>query len=359
MTDPLIAADKTSAHILVVDDDASIRKVFKKGIQQAGYRCTVAANARQGLAELDKHPIDLVISDINMPGMNGIELGRIVHDRYDADLVIMTGYGEDFTYEAIMEIGASDFIRKPVTLSEFTARLRRVLAERRTRRERNAVLKQLEINLDRYRRAMNGIVHAMSLATEMRDPYTAGHQHRVATLAVAIAEKLGLADDKITGLKMVSDIHDLGKLIVPVEILCKPGRLTDLEYALIQTHAKAGYDILKTIEFPWPLAQMVLQHHERLDGSGYPNGLKGDAILFETRILSVADVMETMANHRPYRPALGIETAVAELQQHRDRLYDGDVVDACVAVVSDPSFDLTETRAASQAAILSALSHDA
>ncbi len=333
-----------SERILIVDDEGDIRDLLMDGIWRKGLDCRSANNGSDALQLLATEGFGIVLTDINMPGMNGLELARRVRAQFDADVIIITGYVGEFAYEDMIAIGASDFIQKPVTLSELVARLRRVLAERRTRQERNRALEELRTNLDKFRRAMDGVVYAMSQTVEMRDPYTAGHQRRVARLAVAIAKKLGLAPDTIEGLHMVSVIHDLGKIAVPTEILCKPGPLSAIEYEIIKTHPRAGYEILKSIEFPWPVAEVVHQHHERLDGSGYPQGLSGAQILLETRILSVADVYETMATHRPYRPALGREHALKELAAHRGALYDSTVVDVCVQLVQQDEFRFSWDR---------------
>jgi putative nucleotidyltransferase with HDIG domain len=178
----------------------------------------------------------------------------------------------------------------------------------------------------------------MSLTAEIRDPYTAGHQQRVAKLAVALGREIGLSENQLKGLEVAGTLHDIGKIYVPAEILSKPGKLRKNEFNIIKDHAEVGYDLLKTIEFPWPVAQMVLQHHERLDGSGYPNGMTGDNIMIEARIMGVADVVEAMATHRPYRPAMNIEKALLELIQRKGTLYDAAVVDACVRLVSDKGF---------------------
>ena len=157
----------------------------------------------------------------------------------------------------------------------------------------------------------------MVSAVEMRDPYTAGHQLRVSNLACAIANEMGLSHDKIEGLRMAGFIHDIGKLSIPAEILSKPTKLTDFEFSLIKEHPRSGYEMLKDVESPWPLAQIVYQHHERINGSGYPRKLKGDEILIDARIMAVADVVEAMASHRPYRPALGIEAALEEIEKNK------------------------------------------
>jgi len=197
---------------------------------------------------------------------------------------------------------------------------------------------------ERLRSGLSAAVLAMSLTIEMRDPYTAGHQRRVGQLASAIAKDMGLHKDQIEGIRLAGDIHDIGKIHIPVEILSKPGRLTAAEFAYIQTHAKAGYEILKSIEFPWPIAQIVYQHHERINGSGYPNRLKMREIMLEARIMSVADVVEAMSSHRPYRPAPGIHKALEEITQNMDKLYDSDVVKACNGLFESGRFVFEETK---------------
>ncbi len=193
---------------------------------------------------------------------------------------------------------------------------------------------------DQLRRALKGMVQAMSVTVEMRDPYTAGHQRRVSRLSVAIAREMGLSERQIEGIRMAGDIHDIGKIYVPAEILSKPGKLTDIEFTIIKTHPQVGFDILKNVEFPWPIADIVVQHHERLDGRGYPAGLKGDAILLEARIITVADVVEAMSSHRPYRPAHGIDKALEEIERNKGTAYDASVVEACVRLFKEKGFSL-------------------
>lgn len=328
-----------SEMILVVDDDEGICNVLQTGIQMAGYQCIVSQSPTTALSLLERFSVDVVVADIKMPEMSGIELAQIVKRKYTSDVIIMTGFVEDFNYEDIVEQGASDFLQKPVRIAEFVARLKRVLSERAARIDLKNALEEVKLNLNRVRRAMEGIVQAISTTVEMRDPYTAGHQQRVADLACAIAEAMELSEDEVYGLRMASVIHDLGKITVPSEILSKPGQLSDLEYALIKSHVQAGYDILKPIEFPWPLADIILQHHERLDGSGYPNGLKNGDIMQAARILAVSDVFETIASHRPYRPSLGLQRAVDELRENSGKLYDSRVVEVCLSLVEEGRFE--------------------
>ena len=193
----------------------------------------------------------------------------------------------------------------------------------------------LNESLDNLRKTLDGTVRALATTIELRDPYTAGHQRRVAQLACAIAGQLGFTGDRLEGMQVIGFLHDIGKIVVPAEILSKPGELSDLEFNMIKTHAEVGYNILKGIEFPWPVGVAVLQHHERLDGSGYPGGLKGEELILEAKILAVADVVESMASHRPYRAALGIDYALQEVSRHRGVLYDPAVVDACVTLLED------------------------
>ena len=179
------------------------------------------------------------------------------------------------------------------------------------------------------REALEQSIRTISETLAARDPYTAGHQRKVSELAAAIAREMGLPEEQVHGIELAASIHDLGKIHIPAEILSKPGKLNDIEYMLVKTHPQAGYDILKDVRFPWPIAEIVLQHHERMDGSGYPRGLKGDEILLEARIIAVADLIDAMSSHRPYRPARGIKEAMAELRRTRGTLYDADAVDAC------------------------------
>jgi PAS domain S-box-containing protein/putative nucleotidyltransferase with HDIG domain len=198
---------------------------------------------------------------------------------------------------------------------------------------------KLRQTVHRLRKITGATIQAMAQTVEVRDPYTAGHQRRVSDLARAIASHMGLPAEQVDGVRLAGVIHDIGKISVPAEILSKPGLLTNLEFALIKTHPQVGYEILKDIEFPWDIATVVLQHHERMDGSGYPQGLSGEDILLESRILAVADVVEAMASHRPYRPALGIEKALDEITLKRGRAYDAKVVDACLQLFAEKKFE--------------------
>jgi PAS domain S-box-containing protein/putative nucleotidyltransferase with HDIG domain len=204
--------------------------------------------------------------------------------------------------------------------------------------ERKQAEEELKQSNTALYKVMHDTIQAMAVTCEMRDPYTAGHQQQVSKLVVAIAEELHLSDKEQEGLRVAALVHDIGKMSIPAEILSKPGKLNTMEFDLVKGHVQASYDILKGIDFPWPVAQIVCQHHERMDGSGYPNALSGKDIVHEARVLAVADVVEAMVSHRPYRPALGIEIALVEISNNRGKLYDADVVDACLTVFRDKGF---------------------
>ena len=204
--------------------------------------------------------------------------------------------------------------------------------------EREEAEQELRQTLEKLRKAMAGIIQAMALTVETRDPYTAGHQRRVAELARAIAQEMGLPEDQMDGLRMAGIVHDLGKISIPTEILIKPTQLSDIEFKLIKVHPQTSYDILKDIDFPWPLAEIVLQHHERINGSGYPLGLLEKDIYLEARILAVADVVEAIASHRPYRPAFGIDVALEEIEKNKGALYDPKAVEVCLRLFREKGF---------------------
>lgn len=200
--------------------------------------------------------------------------------------------------------------------------------------------KELRQNMRQMRKNLDGTIQAIARTVETRDAYTAGHQRRVTEIAGAIAHEMGLSKEQIDGIRMAGVIHDLGKISIPAEILSKPGKISESEFSLIKQHPQTGFEILQDIDFKWPVADIVLQHHERINGSGYPYGLKGDEILLEARVLGVADVIEAMASHRPYRPALGIDDAFEEITMKRGILYDPAVVDASIDLFTKRGYQL-------------------
>jgi PAS domain S-box-containing protein/putative nucleotidyltransferase with HDIG domain len=223
-------------------------------------------------------------------------------------------------------------------LRDAEARPVEVLAIARDISARKRAQEESKHSTERLIKAMENTISAMAMIVEMRDPYTAGHQRRVTQLACAIGEEIGLSVDQITGLRLAGLIHDIGKVRVPAEILTNPDGLSEAEFTMIKMHPALGYDILKTMDLPWPIADIVHQHHERMDGSGYPSGLLGQDIILEARILAVADVVEAISSHRPYRPTRGIDNALDEIWRNRGTRYDATIVDACLKLFREQGF---------------------
>lgn len=306
-----------NAKILVVDDEDYIRQLLALGLSKFGHTVLTAGDGVEALEWLASNEVDIVITDIDMPNINGIELILEIKKRgYLCSIIVMTGLWMDFKYAEMIKLGAVDFAQKPISIEEIQIRILRVLKERET--------------ITKLNNAIKGFISAITAILERKVPYTAGHQSKVAKLATFIAKKLNFAPDRCQGIYMASLIHNLGKVYIPASILNRPGQLTDLEFSLIKTHPQAGYDILKKIEFPWPLADIVYQHHEKLDGSGYPQGLTAPDICPEAKILAVADVVEAIISHRPYRPARGLDAAFAVIEEGKGKKFDPEVVDACV-----------------------------
>jgi len=285
---------------------------------------------------------------------------RLKAERVPIDMEIMfagkkrfvTGDQQQMFTLLISTYGAA--VRKNADLNQAQDKLRYLnenledLVEKRTETlsleiaEHQKAETRLQETLLGLRKALSEIIQVLAAVSEIRDPYTAGHQRRVANLAQAIAQELGLSPDRAEGIRVAGLIHDIGKMSIPAEILSKPGRLSEIEYKMIQSHAQIGHDILGDVIFAWPIAKIILQHHERMDGSGYPQQLKGDDIMLESRILAVSDVVEAMASHRPYRSALGIEAALKEIENNKGILYDPAVVSACLTLFREKRYALNE-----------------
>ncbi len=339
------------SQILIVDDDENVCRMLSRLLETSGYTSTLAADAAEARTFLRERDFDLILSDVDMPGESGIDFVRYTLADYPETAVIMvTGMDDPEIAETALEIGAYGYIIKPFKVNEMMINISNALRRRkleiqsRFNRENleQLVLERTEAlknTLNELENAMEGIIQAMGLTVEKRDPYTAGHQRRVADIACAIASEMDLPKDQIEGIRMAGIIHDIGKISVPAEILSKPGRITEHEFGIIKSHPQVGYDILKTIEFPWSISQIVYQHHERMNGSGYPQGLSGEKILLEARLLAVADVVEAMASHRPYRPALGIDKALEEISKNRNILYDPMVAEACLRLFKEKRFE--------------------
>jgi putative two-component system response regulator len=353
--------------ILLIDDEEAILEIMAAMLADEGYDLLTAGSAEEGLALLKKTPdVSLIISDQHMPGMTGVQFfAQARHISPDALRVLLTGYTDtDAIIDAINSGGIHRYLTKPWSREDFLHTIRQMLGKadlmrenrrldelvkkqnaelldlnkgleekvRQKTRHLNQSLEELRSSLEKIRMILGGTVLAMSRIVESRDPYTAGHEQQVARIACVISEKLLLPVDRVEAIRIAGQLHDIGKIAVPSEILTKPGRLSPLEMEMVKTHCRNAYDILKAIEFPYPVAKIILQHHERMDGSGYPQGLKGEDILLEARIIACADVIEAISSHRPYRPAMDIDTAMKEITDHRGILYDANVVDACLDI---------------------------
>jgi putative two-component system response regulator len=338
--------------ILVLDDEKTIQRTIGRLLKCNGYPYHTASDTTEARSIMKMQDISLILCDVNLPGESGMDFIKYVSMTYPEMAIIMvTGSDDSELAETALDMGAYGYIIKPFRANELMINISNALRRRSLEISNRLNIVNMEMiikertqevqkAMKRLEKITDGIIHAISLTVETRDPYTAGHQQRVADLARAISMEMGLPEDQVEGIRVAGLIHDLGKIAVPAEILSKPSKLTDSEFNLIKIHPQAAYDILKDIDFPWPLSIVVLQHHERLDGSGYPHGLKGkDGILLEARILAVADVFEAMASHRPYRPALGKEKALDEIRRGKGTAYDPKAVDACIRVISSGEFD--------------------
>ena len=358
---------KTLKHkhsILIVDDEESILNAFKRILADGDYDVHTATNGLEGLNKLRtaKRPYSLIISDQRMPVMNGVQFFSQAKDIFpDAVRILLTGYADaDAIIDAINKGGVHLYFTKPWQEEELLFHIKQsfskveILAENkrlvevvknqndvllelnktleeRTKEKTSDLVDQTEKLKESYRKSqviLDGIVKTLSKIVETRDPYTSGHEDQVAKLSCKIAKEMKLSEDQIAAIHIAATLHDIGKISVPAQILTKPGRLSDLEKEIIKTHCKVANDILINIEFPYPVAEIIFQHHERINGSGYPRGLVGDAISIEARIIGVADVIDAMASYRPYRPALGVEAAIEEIAKFSGITYDSAVVDA-------------------------------
>ena len=324
--------------ILIVDDEAAVRRTLERIVKKVHRECVLASSAEEARRILKEEVFALILCDIRLPGESGMDLVSHTLFKYPETAVIMVSGVEDpEVVKKALKMGVYGYMIKPFKPSEVIINVSSALRRQRLEAEKRIYMGKLEQMVEnrtkKLQETLEGVIEVIALTVESRDPYTAGHQRRVTELACAIAEEIGCSEDQSKGIRMAGMVHDLGKISVPAEILSKPSRLTDMEFSLIKTHPKVGYDILKGIDFPWPVAQIVYQHHERMDGSGYPIGLKGGEILLEARIIAVADVVEAMASHRPYRPALGIDVALEEIVENKGKLYDSDAASACLTVI--------------------------
>lgn len=321
--------------ILLVEDNPDDAELVKHELEKAGivFSSRRVDTKEAFIKEIRDFAPDIILSDYSLPQFDGMSVIKLTKEIAPSIPVIMvTGpTNEEIAVECIKE-GAEDYILKD-RLARLGSAVVGILKKKELEKEKIQAEVSLMQSFKRLQETIESIIVLIGKISEMRDPYTAGHQQRVAQLSYAIAQEMGLSEEQKKGIYMAAMVHDIGKIRVPLEILVNPNGLTEYEFNIIKSHPKNGYEILQPIKFPYPIAQIIFQHHERMDGSGYPQGLSGKSILLESRILGVADTVEAMSIHRPYRPALGIEKAIEEISNKNGILYDPDVVTACLKVL--------------------------
>ena len=330
-------------NILFADDDSDVHDLVKafvgEKVKTSDYAAHFFGDGEGLLSYLEKqNPVDIIFLDIQMPGIDGLSvLKKISDDKRIVKVIMMSGDGNFANVREAMNSGAFDFVLKPIRKNDLDITIDKTYRQILTLREANA---KIADSYMRLKKMMNQTIQMISIIGELRDPYTAGHQRRVAKLARYIAEELNLPQDDIDGIYISGLLHDVGKIVVPSEILSKPGVLTAHEKSLIQDHAQQGFEILKNIDFLWPVAETVYCHHEKLDGSGYPRGIKGDQISLFARILAVADTFEATGSYRPYRPSLGIGKAIEVCRKSAGHHLDPTIVDTCIRLFEENKITL-------------------
>ena len=336
--------------VLIVDDEKSMRITLSEFLKQEGYEIDSASDAFQAFQMMDEKEYDILVTDVIMPKITGIELlERIRAKSQKIQIIIMTGEPTVDTAVKAVQNGANDYLTKPIKKENFLSaikhaeKVKRLIDEKEELELKNRQYQMglehiVEEKTNALKSAIKGIISLLSFVVEARDPYTAGHQRRVGNLAAEIGKKLELDKRVIEQIRMIGYIHDIGKIAIPAEILSKPGPLTDLELCMVKTHAFSGYEMLMTVDLPEVIAQTIYQHHERCDGSGYPRGLRGSQLSLEAQILMVADVVEAMMSHRPYRPALGLNCALEEIRTNSGTQFNREVVNACLALFEEDHY---------------------
>jgi putative two-component system response regulator len=323
-------------HILIVEDNQADLDLIRETLPDTGlvsFRIESVSRLSDALARLSNEGVDLVLLDLGLPDSQGLEtFHKLSEATPHLPVIILTGNDDQEAAVAAVRNGAQDYLVKGQIGGSLLTRAVRYAMERKRAEEK--ILETMEL----LRKAVRTTMQVLLMAIETKDPYTAGHQRRATKLARAIATDMGLPRNIIEGIRMAGAIHDIGKIPIPVEVLSKPVKLSATEYDLIKEHARHGYEILKDVESPWPLAEIAHQHHERLNGSGYPQGLKGENIRIEARILAVADVVEAMASFRPYRPAPGIDAALEEIEKSAGVLYERAAVEVCLRLFRKKGF---------------------
>jgi len=315
--------------VLIVDDEPSVRKVLYQSLIRADFQCITAECGGDALAILGKKKVAVVVSDIHMPGINGIDLVRIIKNKYDSDVMIMTGYLSDFTYEKMIEAGASDFVTKPISSKEIVLRVNRILRERKLLSDHRKAHEKLQTTHDALHESYLDTIHRLVLAAEYKDEDTGDHIVRMSKYCALIAQKLGLPDDQMHNILSATPMHDIGKVGIPDKIIMKPGKLTHKEFEIIKTHTIIGAKILEgsKSEILRIGQKIAISHHEKWDGTGYPYGIAGTQIPFVGRIVALADTFDALTSRRPYKSPYPIEIAIKIILKDRERSFDPEIVD--------------------------------
>ena len=327
-----------SINLLLLEDNPGDARLIREQLADTdvSFNLQCVDLLSKGLKCLVSQNIDAVLLDLGLPDNQG--LGAIEYLRAkkaSIPIIVLTGLNDESVAIEAVRRGAQDYLIKGSITGSMLSRVIRYAIERKNYEE------ELKRSLEKFTRALNGTVKAMAMAVGIRDTYTAGHQKRGADLARAIAQEMNLVPERVEGVQLACMIHDIGKISIPSEILSKLALLSKLELSLIKIHPQVGYDILKEIDFPWLIAKTVLQHHERINGSAYPAGLKNGDILLEAKVLAVADVVEAIASHRPYRPAFGTKEAIDEITRKQGILYDPAVVKSCLRLFQNKEFSFS------------------
>lgn len=338
--------------ILAIDDRLDNLISIKALLRNIIPECEVvtAQTGEEGIDRAIKELPDTILLDINMPVMDGYEVcNKLKAESRTAHIpvIMITAVRTDSKSRIKgLACGADIFISKPIDADELASQVKVSLrikkAEDKLRSEKDILEEMVQKRTEKIKRIQENMILTIARIIGIKDPYIAGHHERVSQLAVAIAREMLISEEQIEGIRVTSMVHDIGKINVPAEILSKPGKLTNIEFGLLQQHTTTGYEVLKTIDYPWPIAETVYQHHENIDGTGYPRGLKGKDILIEAQIIRVADVVEAMSSHRPYRAALGLEAAIEELLIGRGEKYNQEVVDVCIKIFKEEKFRFKE-----------------
>ncbi len=330
---------KERISVLIVEDDELHTELIQRAFEehQSRFMLRFSSNLMEARIYMEERKPDIVVCDWLLPDGRGIELFSSDKENSSYPIIMMTSYGNEELAVETIKAGALDYlVKSPESFAGLPNFILRGLREWEHIRARHAAEKKL-------RDVLLQTVESLASMLEKRDPYTSGHQKKVSVLACAIAEEMGLPVEIIEGIHIAAILHDIGKISIPAEFLSKPGRLSPIEFDIIKTHPVNAYEMLKAIDFPYPVAQIILQHHEKMNGSGYPYGLLGPDILLESRIITVADVVEAISSHRPYRPALGIQYALEEITQNAGKLYDREVVEACLTLFREKGFSLDDS----------------